>query len=613
MALIQNIKILSLLTTASFILVACGNDKPESRKGATEQITDTKPTTDVKSKKAGDATVVIWELSDPDKLNPLTSTGAASTYIKQCIFSRLLAYDIQTLELIPQTAVARPEIKEIQEGEYAGGMSLTYEIRPEATWDNGKPILASDYVFSIKALKNPKVEAAPTRPYLQFVDDIVIDEANPKKFTIYSKERYFQAEASSGNFYLVPEYVYDPNKIMQNYTIPQLNDPKNKDRLNDDPAINEFAAFFNAPQFEREVVTGSGPYTFAGWKSNQDITLERKKDWWGDKVDAVALKAYPPKLIHKIVSDATTAVTAMKDEGLDVMRGIQPELFKKLQEDQRFNQLYNLSTPDQLGYGYIGFNSKDARLSDKRVRRAFAHLINKNDIIETLYYNMAQPSHGPIHPSKPYCHKGLEPISFDPIKAKTLLEEAGWKDTDGDGLLDKEIDGKRMKMEFEYTFNTGNEIRKNIGLMLKDEAERVGIKINVRGKEWTVFLEDVKKRDFEIMCLAWVQSPGLDDMKQIWHTESNSGSGSNYVGFGSAESDKLIDDIRITLDELKRNELYKKLQEIIYEEQPYVFLYVPSERISIHNRFENTTTSALRPGYKAYTFKLADNTAQPVQ
>lgn len=610
MTLIQNVKTLGLLAFSSLILASCGGDNSKPNPDS-NQPTDSTPT--VKSKKEGDDAVTIWELSDPESLNPITSTDASSTYIKQSIFSRLLAYDTETLELIPQAAVARPDVQEINEGEYAGGMSITYEIRPEAVWDNGEPVTAQDYIFSIKALKNPKVNAAPLRPYLQFIHDIKVDEANPKKFTIFSKERYFQAESASGDYYLLPEYIYDPEKTMRQFELPQLNDPKNQDRLKDDPAINEFAEKFNSSKFEREVVSGCGPYTFASWESNQAITLERKKDWWGDKVEAAALAAHPSKIIHKIVTDANTAVTAMKDEGLDVMRSIRPELFKELQGNERFKQLYNLTTPDMLAYGYLGFNSNSVKFADKRVRRAFAHLVNKEQIIETLYYNMAKPITGPIHTSKPYCHTGLEPIKFDPAKAQALLKEAGWEDTDADGILDKEIDGKRVKMEIKYKFNQGNDIRKNIGLMLKDDAERVGVKISVEAREWSVFLEEVKKRDFEIMCLSWIQGPGLDDMKQIWHTESNSSSGSNYVGFGNAESDKLIDEIRVTLDEAKRKELYMKLQKMIYDEQPYVFIFAPTERISIHGRFGDVKTSKLRPGYKSYYFKLAGKDSKAVQ
>lgn len=573
---------------------------------------NTEPTTQGVGKKGTDPNLVIHNLGDPDKLNPLTSSSADASYIQQQIYSALLEYDPSTLQLVPQAAVARAEVKEIAEGEFAGGMSLTFEIRPEATWDNGSPITAEDVAFTIKAVKNPKVNAASLRPYIEFVDKLEIDPSNPKKFTVFSKERYFLAESSVGGLSILPEYVYDPDKIMRKFTVDQLDNPKNLDALSVNPDIKRFADFFNDGKFEREPsgIIGSGPYTFKEWKLSEYIILERKKDWWGDKVkDAPMMKAYPPKIVYKIVSDPTPALVQLTNEELDVMVGIKPESFVELKQDKEFNRVFELSTPDQFSYLYLGFNTKDPKFADKRVRRAFAHLVNREDIITSLYQDLAIPTNGPINPKKSYYASDLPLIDFDPAKAKALLEEAGWKDTDGNGIIDKMINGKKVEMKVVYKFNQGNPIRKNIGLLLQEEAKRVGIEVTPMPREWTVYLEDTKRRDFDIMSLAWVQGPSLDDLKQIWHTSSDSPDGSNRVGFGNETSDKIIDEIRVTLDEKRRDSLYHKIQEIIYDEQPYVFICVPSERISIHRRFEaeGRKTTSLRPGYTPHLLKSGDS------
>ena len=562
-------------------------------------------------KKSGDPNVIVHNLGDPDKLNPLTSSSADASYIQQQIYAPLLAYNPATLELEPYLAIDRPEIKEINEGEFAGGMTMEIELQPEAKWANGEHITAHDVLFTIKAIKNPKTNAAVQRPYFEFVNKVVIDPNNPKKFTVYSKERYFLAESSLGGMYILPEYVYDPERIMRRFTVEQLNDKKAQEALSVNPDIKRFADFFNDGRFERDpqYIVGAGPYTLKEWKLSEYIILERKTDWWGDKVkDRRMLRAEAPKIIYKIVSDAVPALAQMKNEELDVMVGIKPESFIELQQDKDFNRVYELSTPDQFSYLYLGFNTKNPKFSDKRVRRAFAHLVNKEDIISALYQDLAIPTNGPINPRKSYYNNDLPAIEFDPAKAKALLAEAGWTDTNGNGIVDKEINGKRVEMKVMYKYNQGNAIRKNIGLLLQEEAKRVGVDIQVVSREWTVFLEDTKRRDFELMSLAWVQGPGLDDLKQIWHTSSDSPDGSNRVGFGNETSDKIIDEIRVTLDEAKRDSLYKEIQRIIYEEQPYVFLCVPSERISVHRRFEaeSRKTSALRPGFMVNWLKVAD-------
>ncbi|WP_052597648.1 ABC transporter substrate-binding protein [Aureispira sp. CCB-QB1] len=579
--------------------VACEtpSDKPEDK--TTEEKQETTE---------GNAELTIHEISDPDGMNPIISNAANALYIQNNIYSKLLVYDQQTLELSPQLAVGRPEIKALEDGEYAGGMSLTYEIHPEATWDNGTPITAEDYIFTIKVIKNPRVNSAQIRPYFEFMDKVEIDPTNNKKFTVYSKERYFRAEESSGQEpFILPEYHYDSEGLMSQFTIEQLSDPEQMDALMKDQKIMRFAEQFNAPKFKRvpEAVVGSGPYQFVEWTTGQRVVLERKKDWWGDKVKGnKMLEAYPPKIIYKTIPDLTAAITNAKDGQVDVIRSIQPTKFIDLKDDPKFSSNFDLSTPDQFAYYYIGFNMKKPQFRDKRVRRAIAHLIDRDEMIESIFEGMAIKTNGPINPKKPYYNKNMPDIEYNIEKAKELLKEAGWADADGDNIMDKKIDGKQVRFSVEYKYQQGNIVRKNIGQLLKDEASRVGIEVNLTPVDFSTLLEDADKRNFDMVALAWVKTPGLDDMKQVWHTAADKEGGANRVGFGTAESDKLIDEIRVTLDPEVRKELYLKVQEIIYEEQPYVFLFVPSELIAIHNRFDGTETSPMRPGYREASFKL---------
>jgi peptide/nickel transport system substrate-binding protein len=166
------------------------------------------------------------------------------------------------------------------------------------------------------------------------------------------------------------------------------------------------------------------------------------------------------------------------------------------------------------------------------------------------------------------------------------------------------LPAKKENMTIDYKYNQGNMVRKSIGQLLKDEAERVGIEVSLSPVDFPTLISDADKRNFDMVALAWVKTPGLDDMKQIWHTSSDVEGGSNRLGFGNAASDAIIDEIRTTLDPDKRKDLYFKIQEMIYDEQPCVFLFVPRELIAIHNRFEGTETTSMRPGYREASFKL---------
>lgn len=560
-----------------------------------------------------DPTVIIHDQADPDKLNPVISSSANATYIYNNIFQSLLSIDFESLEPVGQLAVGRPQITTIEDGEYKGGMSLTYEIRPEATWDNGTPITAEDYIFTIKSIKNPLVEAANIRPYMDFIDDIVVDPANPKKFTVYSKERYLLAEAFSG-YLIMPPYIYDPKGLMKEFTIKQLNDPKQAEALKKNPKITEFASQFNSPKYSREAgsVVGSGPYEFTSWETGQKITLTRKANWWSDKVTPKVsqLNANPKTLVYKIVNDWTTALTAMKDEAMDVAYSVRATDFVDLQKNSNFTQLFSMHTPTFLAYEYIGINTKSPKLSDKRVRRALAHLLDCQEIIDVLLMGLGERLASFLHPQNPNYDKNLKLIDYNLDSARQLLAAAGWADSNGDGILDKTINGEVVPLKLSYKYNAGNDRRRNVGLMLQENARRAGIQIDVETREWTVFLDETKKRDFDLYCAGWVQSPIPDDPKQIWHTSSNTPDGANRVGFGNQESDKIIDEIRTTLDEAKRKELYIKLQEIIYDDQPYIFLFSPNERIIIHNRFKDAKAYTARPGFDQTNFIIPQAAAK---
>lgn len=553
------------------------------------------------SKRAGINEVIIHELSDPQRLNPITSTDASATYIEYNIFMYLLDVNKETLELNPSLAKQRPVIRQLTDGEFAGGLSIEYEIRPEAVWDNGQPVTARDVEFALKSVKNPLSDCENLRPFLDFISHMEIDPDNPKKFTFFSKEPFFAAESSSGyQAFIIPEYVYDPKGLMKEFTIRELSSPAMVEKLRGNPKIIEFANDFNSEKHQREhgYVVGCGPYEFVSWTTGQRVILQKKKNWWGDQLAGAAVNfdARPEKLIYEIINDRTTAATAMKDDALDISDAMREKDFFDLRNNESFTAMYHLFNPTQLAYTYIGLNMKNPILSDVRVRKALAHTVDRGKIIEVLVYGLAELINGPIHPTKKYYNRDLKGYDFDLDKAQQLLDDAGWKDTDGDGIRDKEVDGKRQKMSFSFKYNAGNDTREKIGLFFKENCRKIGVEVEIIAKEWTVFLDETKNHNFDIYCGAWVANPVEDDPKQIWHSGSYNG-GSNYVGFGDTESDLLIETLRKEMDGQKRDEYYKQFQAIVAHQVPYIFLYTPNARIIMSKRFENAKAYIARPGY----------------
>ncbi len=579
---------LIIISSISLNLISCG--------GSSESNSSNAGSTNVSD------VVIGHELSDAQMLNPINYTDAGAGYIMKNLFYPLLNIDFETLEYVPLVAASRPEIEVTEDGK----MNITYKIRPEAAWDDGTPITAKDVEFTLKVIKNPKVDNLNNKPYYEFIEDMVFYDDDPLKFTFKCKEVYIQAEIQSGDLPLLPRSIYDPNGLMNEFTIKDLS--INAEELATNEKIMEFATIYNSEKHQRdkEWIGGCGPYSLDEWQTGQKIVLKRKENWWGDKVKngGMYFDVHPSKIVYQTINDQTTAKEALKAGEIDVMRGIKERDFDELKKTDKFINNFVAHTPPQMAYYYLGINVRKPMFSNKKTRQALAHLIDIDKVIEAIALGYGTRTIGPIHSSnKKQFNSNISSYPYSPEKAKELLAEAGWEDSNGDGVLDNTIDGENIKFEMEYLYNQGNDKRKAIGLMFQEEARKVGITVNVVSQDWSIFLEHLKQHDIDMFCGAWVNTPIPNDHKQIYHTSSYNG-GSNYVGFGTDETDALIDEIRVEIDDDKRAILNYKFQEILHDECSYIFLYNPKERIAIHKRFSNAETSVMRPGYRLSGFSV---------
>lgn len=576
--------------TISLSLISCGG-------GDNENTSNDNTNTNVSD------IVISHELSDAQMLNPVNYSDAGAGYILKNLFYPLLSIDFNTLELVPVVAEARPEIEITEDNK----MNITYKIRKEATWDDGTPITAKDVEFALKVIKNPKVDNVNNKPYFEFIEDMVFYDNDPQKFTFKCKDVYILAEVQSGDIPLMPKSIYDPKNLMDEFTIKQLSE--NQDQLSNNEKIVEFATDFNSEKYQRdkEAIIGCGPYLVEEWQTGQKIVLKRKENWWGDqlKSEGMYFDIHPSKIVYQTINDQTTAKEALIAGDVDVMRGIKAKDYKELLKTEKFTNNFKSHTPPQMAYTYLGINVRKPMFSDKRTRKALAHLIDVDKIIDKIALGYGTRAVGPIHPAKKKQYNNdIKPYEYSPEKAKALLAEAGWADSDGDGILDNTINGDKVKFEMSYLYNQGNDTRKAVGLMFQEEARKIGILVNVVSQDWSIFLENTKQHDFDMYYGAWISTPIPNDHKQIYHTSSYNG-GSNYTGFGNDETDALIDSIRIQIDDDKRAVLNHKFQEILHDECSYIYLYNPLERIGIHKRFSNAETTAMRPGYRLSGFKVA--------
>ena len=541
--------------------------------------------------------------AEPDRLNPLLSTISYSRQVFDPLHLYLMNYDPTTLVLVPQLLKETPKIELIKNGVFEGGTKYSFEIREEAVWDDGKPVTAADYEATLKLIFNPFLPTLGYRTFLENIQSFDIDKMNPKKFTIILNDTYFAGLESLTNVVpVLPKHIFDADNSLDTVSLLKLiSDPSPENQLKNYPFIKDFADYYLGEFFSRnpEGVNGAGPYKLVSWLSGQEILLEKKQAWWGDKLatDNAAFQAFPDKLLFKIIPDPVSALAALKNEEIDVMQNIAPEDFLDLTSDSTTKAHFSFYTPSSLSSYYISLNTRLPILSDKKVRRAFAHAIDVDELIKNVFIGFGTRCATPLHPSSAEYNADLKPITFSIEKAKKLLAEAGWSDTDKDGILDKIIGGKKTALSVKYLANASKASSMTLAELIKSNARKAGIDVVIDAKDANTLLDKLRRREFEMISAGRSITPQWSP-SQNWRTDAD-----NRSGFGNEKTDEWIDALEREPNQSKRWVISKKLQAEIYEEQPEIMLFCPQERLVIHKRFEAVST-AVWPGFHPVAFKL---------
>lgn len=545
-------------------------------------------------------TITIRQRADADNLIPFLTGSAWSLNLADIIFPTLLGYDEETMEVVPSLAKSLPTVGEITDGPFKGKKSYTFEILEEATWGDGKPVTAADYVFTIKAVMNPAVPSGPYKGVLEFMGDIQLDPDNPKKFTVLCQTNYIKAMENAG-FYIIPAHIYDPTDLMGNIPVSDFlsKDEAKQKALAANPNVEAFAKAFTDEKKlkDKDYFSGAGAYFVEEWTAGQRIVLKKKENYWGDKanLNRKKLQAFPERIVYEIIADDVSALTQLKAEALDIMSAIPSNDYMDLKDNAAFNENFNINMAPSILYSYFGLNNKRPKLEDKRVRQALAYLIDVDEVIKVVKNGLANQVVGPIAKTASFYNASLQPIKYDAEKGRALLKAAGWEDSNGNGIVDKMINNELVEMNLQLLMSAKSKTSKSIGEIFKRNAKKGGVNIEFVTHETNVVRQKMANREFDIFAAAAGNEPGLYDPYQLWHTDSDHAKGYNRYRFGNAESDQLIEDIRNATDEKKRTELYKQFQQLLYDEQPALFLYKTITPIAIHKRFKNAKTYPLDP------------------
>ncbi len=438
---------------------------------------------------------------------------------------------------------------------------LHFVLRDNLKWQDGVPITSADVKFTYEKIIDPKTRTVRGSMFRDVLDFRII---NDKEFEVVYTKPY--APCISSWYMVVPKHIFE-------------NEPD-----------------FNNSKYNRMPV-GSGPYRLVKWESDNYILLEAVDTYWRGK---------PPikRIMYRILPNETSAYNLLLTQQLDDM-GLTAYQWKFQTNVPQFINNYNKFKYSTPGYGYIGYNldpQKCKLFLDKRVRQALSYAINRKGIIKALSYGLAKPCYSPIHPSSWAYNPNVKKYDYNPQKAKELLAEAGWKDVDGDGILEKNIDGKLVKFKFTLMTSASSDAIKKRAELIQANWKAIGVACDLKFVEWTVFLQKyVYPRNFEAIMLGWAL--GMDpDQYSIWASDQIEG-GFNRIGYINPEVDKLLDAGRETFDKERRKKIYWKFQEIIAEDCPYTFLTIGDSLEAVHKRVVGVKATPLGVMYLRQLYK----------
>lgn len=475
-------------------------------------------------------TFIEASIGDASTLLPVLASDSASSAINGLLYNGLVRYD-KDLRVVGELA----ESWEISED----NLTMTFHLRRDVTWHDGTPFTADDVKFTYELYIDP---ATPTAYAEAFNQVTQVEVPDPYTFIVHYQRPYAPALIS----WATPIH---PRHLLAGQDI------------TDSPLARQ--------------PVGTGPYRFSEWLPGEKIVLLANPDYFEGR-------PYIKRVVYRIIPDSTTQFLELQTGSLDFM-GLSPLQYDRQTDTPAFRRLYNKYRYLNFGYTYLGYNLRRPLFQDKRVRQALAYAINKQEIIEGVLLGYGAAATGPYKPDTWVYNGAVERYPYNPDKARQLLAEAGWQDSDGDGVLDRE----GRDLAFTIVTNQGNDLRAKTGEIIQQRFKDVGVAVKLRIIEWATFLKEfINPGNFDATILGWTGGPEPDQYN-IWHSSKTGPRQLNFIGYHNPEIDELLEKGRRVFDQQQRKAYYDRFQEILAEEQPYTFLYVSEALPAVSRRFRN--------------------------
>ncbi len=466
------------------------------------------------------STLQLATSSNPARLNPLLATDSSSSEITGFIFNGLVKYDKDSKEIIGDLA---------KEFYFKNPTTLIFKLRKNVKWQDGKDFTADDVLFTYKILTSDKV-ASPYSAGFRFVKDVKVLD----KYTLEVdyKEPYFKA-LETWMMGILPQHILKNEK-------------------------NLMTSLFNTHPI------GTGPYKLTQLELSKNIELTAFDDYFEGrpKID---------KISFHVIPDPMTRLLMLKNGQLDI-GSIEPLVMQR-QLGADFFKKFNIYEKISLSYTYLGFNLRRKKFQDARVRQALSLAINRQELVDILFFKHAKVCSGPFLPGTMAFNPNVKVPTQNIQKAKELLKEAGY-------------DAKHP-FSFEIVTSNASSIRPYAAEILQYQLQKAGVKVTLRVMEWQAFLNMVVfPHKFDAVLLGWGLSP-TPDPYIFWDSASDKPGGFNLVGYHNKKLDKLIAKSQKVIDRKKLGQMWQEMFKMIVDDNPYLFLYIPNSITAVNKNIKH--------------------------
>ncbi|WP_397571614.1 ABC transporter substrate-binding protein [Schlesneria sp. T3-172] len=469
----------------------------------------------------------------------------------------------------------------------------TFYLRDDVKWSDGVPFTTRDIEFGYALLNSPYVDGDSIRTY--YSDLVECTALGTHTIRLRYRQQYFKAhEFSYGISAFSPPIHFFEAIFKENgreLTLAPLTPQEEASKNMISARGQEFGKFFNTDDRYNRKPLGTGPYIVDKWERGDRVELVRNPHYWEP-----AKAGHLDRIIFKFIIDQVSAMAAMKAGEIDFFFDMSAEQFFEDWPtlDKETRETYVRGMWFSPMFSYIGWNQLATPFKDRRVRIALTMLFDRQDFVDKKLHNAGVVVSGTQYLFGPGYDREVLPIAYDPEAARELLTEAGWIDSDNDGILDK--NGEKFQVLLRLP--KGKPVNEQMCEIMQKNFKSVGIDMQIQTMEWASFIEKLRAKECDAVALRWAM-PIESDPFQIWHSSeaAREKRGSNTISFSNPLADELIEMLRVTLDENKRKRIHQSFHRVIDSEQPYMFLWIPKEFGAYHKRFRNVKWYRLRPGF----------------